>query len=298
MLFECFERNLSYALLHPISGMVMKQIGCNTLHNKSAFASYGIRSPEPMIKELVKKQIAKIRVRSVIDNRRFMIVLQPIFLSDGKQTVGYEALTRFTNGSYSFPHECFIDAKKVNMHRQLESAVLSCAVEELKRIPKGCYLSINISPAALLDGVLDEVLSDVPLERLVLELTEHEPVFNYAKVNRILEPFRKCGLQLAIDDVGAGYSSLWHVLQLKPDVIKIDAKFISGISDDGCKRKFVELMVNFATQVRCKVVAEGVETESELMALSRLNVNMVQGFFLGRPSSVLYSDCCTSLGHA
>ena len=240
-----------------------------------------------MIRGLIEKHLVKRRLRSVIEKRRFMIMLQPIFLSDGLKRVGYEALTHFEKELCFCPHECFADAKKVNMHYQLERIVLSCALKKLKHIPEECYLSVNITLASLLAGLLDEILMGRPLERLVLELTEHEPVLDYAQVNEVLKPFRQRGLRLAIDDVGAGYSSFWHVLQLKPDVLKIDAKFVNGISIDDSKQSFVELMVGFAAQCRCKIVAEGVETEAELLTLSRLGVLMVQGFFLGKPSPVL-----------
>jgi len=95
---------------------------------------------------------------------------------------------------------------------------------------------------------------------------------------------RERGLRLAVDDAGAGYASFRHILQLKPDIIKLDRSLISGLNANRDQLALAAALVSFAEKTGIKVVAEGVETPEELKALQTLNVNKAQGYLLGRPT--------------
>ncbi|MDP8913144.1 MAG: EAL domain-containing protein [Pseudomonadota bacterium] len=127
-------------------------------------------------------------------------------------------------------------------------------------------------------------LAGVPLDRLILEITEHETVAHYSRLNRALDPMRSQGLRVAVDDMGAGYSSLRHILQIRPDLIKLDMSLCSGIDKDPARRALASALISFSREIDSQLVAEGVETEEERDVLRSLGVNLVQGFcWDGRP---------------
>lgn len=137
-----------------------------------------------------------------------------------------------------------------------------------------------------MSGDLETALADGIPDRLVLELTEHAAVEDYEQLSRALEPFRAKGMRLAIDDVGAGFASMRHVLNLKPDLIKLDVSLTRGINGDTGRLAMSAAMVAFAERTGCMVVAEGVETEAELDTLRNIGVHFGQGYLLGRPSTL------------
>ena len=164
--------------------------------------------------------------------------------------------------------------------------MIEAALQGFDRLPADSYLSLNVSPETILAGAVSEVLARQPLDRLMLEVTEHALVQDYERLAEALEPLRREGLRLAVDDAGAGYASFRHILKLKPDVIKLDASLIRNVdSDTGC-RALAAALIRFAEETGCKVVAEGVETQEELAMLRRLAVNKAQGYLLGRPSAL------------
>lgn len=121
------------------------------------------------------------------------------------------------------------------------------------------------------------------MERIVIEVTEHARITDYAQISGALNPLRRHGLRLAVDDAGSGYASFRHILKLKPDIIKMDSTLIHQIDSDTGSRALGAAIVRFAEETNCTVVAEGVETDAELMVLRSLNVRHAQGYLLGRP---------------
>jgi EAL domain-containing protein (putative c-di-GMP-specific phosphodiesterase class I) len=118
---------------------------------------------------------------------------------------------------------------------------------------------------------------------VLLELSEHDPVEDYDALAAALAPFRAAGLRLAIDDVGAGFSSLRHIVVTSPDVIKIDRSIVSGLDTDPVLSTLVRSLVDFARGLRARVVAEGVENGDEAAVLRALGVDYGQGWHFGRP---------------
>lgn len=117
----------------------------------------------------------------------------------------------------------------------------------------------------------------------MLEITEHAHVEDYNCLLQAIEPLRARGVRLAVDDAGAGYSSLQHILQLQPDLIKLDIGLTRSIDLDPARRALASALVSFARETGSHIIAEGVETASELAALRSIGVDKAQGYFLGRP---------------
>ena len=223
------------------------------------------------------------RMRAVLSGQRFTIFYQPIVHVAENRLVGHEALARFLVEPVRSPDQWFNEALEVGCQEELELEVIKKALEGLAHFPRETYVSFNISPETILKGSLAGVLDGYPLDRLVLEVTEHASVDDYSLIAAALEPLRKKGLRLAVDDAGAGFASFRHILKLKADIIKLDASLIQRIDVDVSSRALAAALIRFAEETGSKVVAEGVETEAELRILRELKVNKVQGYLIGRP---------------
>jgi EAL domain-containing protein (putative c-di-GMP-specific phosphodiesterase class I) len=209
------------------------------------------------------------------------IVVQPIIDLASGQRVGAEALSRFPAEWGKTPDVVFAEAHHVGLGHQLEVLALARAADLLDRVDG--YVAMNVSPATLLTPECAELLSRLPLRRVLLELSEHDQVEDYALLNAALRPFRSQGMRLAIDDVGAGFSSLRHIVVTAPDVIKIDRSIVTGLDADPVLTTLVRSLVEFGHGCGVRVVAEGVETAEEAAALRVLDVDYGQGWFYGRP---------------
>jgi EAL domain-containing protein (putative c-di-GMP-specific phosphodiesterase class I) len=120
----------------------------------------------------------------------------------------------------------------------------------------------------------------------VLEVTEHAPVDDYTELNSALRDLRRRGLRLAIDDAGAGFASLRHIVLLSPHLVKLDITLIRNVDSDEVRRAVVTAITAFASQIGARVVAEGVETAAELATLRDIGVQFAQGFFIGIPGDI------------
>lgn len=225
-----------------------------------------------------------VRLQDVMARRALHIAYQPIVDLSTEAVVGVEALARFAMPPQMGPDQWFADAYRVDRGAELELLAIELAVDNMARLPPGAYLALNVSPHTILGGGLRERLRELPLERLVLEVTEHVPIEEYACLSAALAPLRRSGLRLAIDDAGSGYASFRHILQLQPDLIKLDASLIRDIHLDQGRRALASALTAFATETGSKVVAEGIESRDELAVLRELGVHAGQGYLLGRPA--------------
>jgi diguanylate cyclase (GGDEF)-like protein len=207
-------------------------------------------------------------------------VYQPIHRLRDLAVVGYEALSRFPGDSRS-PAEWFAQATVHGAGPQLEVSAVRAAVTALPRIEG--YLSLNISPTTVLTPEFARVISELPLDRVVLELTEHEVIEDYDSVNASLRSLRERGLRVAVDDAGAGFASMRHILAIMPDVIKLDVSLVRGIDHEFAKQALAASLVAFGAKTSATLVAEGIETAAELNCLRELDVACGQGFHLSRP---------------
>ncbi len=228
------------------------------------------------------------RIEAVIATQAFSFAFQPIYAFRSPRPVGFEVLCRFDATPYRTPDKYFNEAFDVDTDCgvTLEMAVLEQAIEAFDVFPDDIFLSINASPATILSGRLPELFKKAPMKRLVLEVTEHAPVEDYDALREQLEGIREAGGRLAIDDAGAGYASLQHIIQLQPDVIKLDISLTRAVDIDPARRALAAALIYFAAETGCIIVAEGIETESELETLKILGVPRGQGYFLGRPIDI------------
>ena len=209
-------------------------------------------------------------------------VLQPFVDLATGDAVAAEALTRFADGGRT-PSAWFAAAHSVGLGRRLEVAAARGALALLERDDAPAALAVNVSPDVAL-GELDEVLAGVAdCSRVILEVTEYAPVEDYAALETVLAPYRRRGLRVAVDDAGAGYSSMSHVLKLRPDLLKVDMSLVRDVDQDPIRQALVGALVRFAAVAGATVVAEGVETEAELEALAALGVPLAQGYLFGMP---------------
>jgi EAL domain-containing protein (putative c-di-GMP-specific phosphodiesterase class I) len=223
------------------------------------------------------------RISSVIDSGQFSIVYQPIWNMRSRQAVGFECVARFSASPRRPPNEWFAEAAEVGLGTVLELAAIRAALVALSSLPAPLHLAINASVETILSGEFPSALQGLPLGRIVLEITEHSEVENYERLLDVLQPLRQGGLRLAVDDAGAGYSSLRHILNLQPDFIKLDMHLIRHIDLDPARRALASALIAFARDTNSSIIAEGVETASEFATLQTLGVEQAQGYFLARP---------------
>ncbi len=236
---------------------------------------------EPGVREQQRVDEVRGRLEPVLVAGGPTVVLQPVVDLRSGLRVGAEALSRFPQEWGRPPDVCFAEAHSVGLGHELEVAALARAAAHLDAVSG--YVAMNVSPATLLTvGCLD-LLHRLPLDRVLLELSEHDPVEDYDLLRRTLEPLRARGLRLAIDDVGAGFSSLRHIVLTAPDVLKLDRSLITGVADDGVLKTLVRSLVDFGHGSGATIVAEGVETAAEAAVLRDLEVDFGQGWHHGRP---------------
>ena len=201
---------------------------------------------------------------------------------------GYEALARFVGPPAAPPDRWFAVARGLGRADELEARSLHAALEARTALPPNTFLSVNLGPQALTAAPVQAVLAAAgDLRGLVVELTEQVAVEDYGALGRALEPLRAAGALVAVDDAGAGYASLQHVIRLRPELVKIDRDLVAGVDRDPAKSAVVEMLGFFASRIDAWVVTEGVETPAELAQLARLGTPLAQGFLLARPSPSL-----------
>lgn len=227
------------------------------------------------------------RVSQVIASGGPTVVYQPVFLLDGLNPVGAEALSRFP-GFDNLPVDgWFKDAAEVGLQVEMELCAIANALDGYRAIwdRHRVQLGLNVSATTMQDERLATLLDDYPHDRLVLELTEHEEVQDYPALIEATTRLRGRGTKIAVDDLGAGFASMRHVLSLRPDILKLDVGLTRAIDTDELKHALASSMKQFADRCRCSIVAEGVETEGELKTLQQLGLQAAQGYLLGRPNS-------------
>ncbi len=209
--------------------------------------------------------------------------VQPVVRPADEVIVGYEALARMPLDPVRSPDWWLAKADEVGLRANLEIACLAAATD-LGGPPDSRLLFVNLSPSLLAEPAALRLLDRLP-DRLVIELTEQEAVEDYDGLRRDLAPWLARGVRIAIDDAGAGYSSLRHVIELTPDFLKLDRELVRDLDRDRNRRALVSAMSAFAAEVGTSVIAEGVETAEELEVLRDAEVDLVQGYLLARPGA-------------
>jgi EAL domain-containing protein (putative c-di-GMP-specific phosphodiesterase class I) len=235
---------------------------------------------EPSVLERRREEAIRARLTPVMTAGGPNVVLQPIVAMVGGRRVGAEALSRFPVEWAQAPDTVFAEATSIGVGLELELLALRGAVAQLWDVEG--YVAVNFSPETLLDDRCHELLADLPAERIVLELSEHDPVDDYDELGVALAPLRARGMRLAIDDVGAGFSSLRHIVLSAPDIIKLDRSIVAGVVDDHVLGTLVHSLVDFGHSAGAAVVAEGIETVGDAKVLQAAGVDYGQGWLFGR----------------
>jgi EAL domain-containing protein (putative c-di-GMP-specific phosphodiesterase class I) len=236
---------------------------------------------EPGVRERARRAEIAARLEPILRTGGPAVVLQPIVELATGARVGAEALSRFPSEWGKAPDICFEEAHSIGEGDRLELLALQRAADYLDEVAG--YVAMNVSPATLLTPECTELLTEFRLDRVLLELSEHDQVADYAALMAVVDPLRAAGMRLAIDDVGAGFSSLRHIILTTPEVIKLDRSIIAGVSNDPVLTTLVRSLVDFARGCNARVVAEGVETAADGEILVGLGVDYGQGWFYGRP---------------
>jgi PAS domain S-box-containing protein len=223
------------------------------------------------------------RIREVLRGDQPSIVYQPVVDLRSGIIVGAEALARFEIEPRRTPDIWFEEAWDVGLGLELELKAIGLALAGLDRMPEGTYMTINVAPQTLLAPSLVDALRAFPGDRLVVELTEHARVADYDAMSVNIARLRARGVRLAIDDAGAGFASFQHILELRPDIIKLDRSLTANVDQNPVRLALAAAMVTFAGSLGARICAEGIETAAELAALQKLGVACGQGYYLRRP---------------
>lgn len=219
----------------------------------------------------------------VLVERRFRPVFQPIYdLADGR-LLAVEAVTRFDAVPDRSPDRWFAAAHAAGLGVELELAAIEAALHGAQGLPSGVRLSCNASPATVADQRLVELVRAHPGRPLTMEITEHAVIEDYPLLREALAALVCLGVELAVDDAGAGFASLQHIVQLEPDVIKLDMSLTQDVASSPLRRALAASIVDFTERSGARLVVEGVETVEDLTAWAALGAQAVQGFAVGRP---------------
>lgn len=231
-------------------------------------------------------------IERIIKNKAISTLFQPIFDIQENQVLGYEALSRGPKGSeYYSPDKLFQSATECGLLSDLEILCRDRAIKQFAALKLTGKLFLNISPLVLLDsahpqGETKKFVEQAGLDcqQIVIELSEKHPYPNAEMLTRALEKYRHFGFDVAIDDLGAGYSGLKMWSQLRPNIVKIDRYFVEGCHNDSFKRKFLHAIFELANSAQALVIAEGIECFEEYELLRQLGMRYAQGFYLAKPS--------------
>ncbi|KAB8038621.1 GGDEF domain-containing protein [Janthinobacterium aquaticum] len=227
----------------------------------------------------------------IVAGRKLSALFQPIIQMHSGDIIGYEGLIRGPSDSaLHAPMNLFKVARAGGLTQEVEHLCRQVVLERFAELDLPGKLFLNVSPECLLlrnarHGGTLEYIEQIGInpERVIIELTENQPTYDYELMREAVRHYRNMGFQIAIDDLGEGFSSLRLWSELRPQYVKIDMHFIQGINNDPVKLQFVRSIQEIAEKSGTLVIAEGIETQTELLVLRDLGVAFGQGYHLGRP---------------
>ncbi|WP_421847727.1 sensor domain-containing phosphodiesterase [Marinomonas sp.] len=275
--------NKIYGTLCCFSAQANDDLSSKDLSILILFAKFAARNIEKDLQASKIQQAARDDIFDIINNKQLTIFFQPIYDFKRKCIKGFECLARFQTEPYRSPDYWFNQANVSGVGEALELFAIEEALSLLPDIPERYYITLNVSPKHLASPYLQSMLDKAPLHRIILEVTEREAISDYNVFRSAIEPFRKRGMRLAVDDAGAGFASFQHILELQADIIKLDRSLIANINSDHRKRALVAALIGFAKETKSNVLGEGVETLAELEVLQELGAQKIQGYFFCHP---------------
>jgi PAS domain S-box-containing protein len=237
----------------------------------------------PGLRRRSEQAAKRARIRTIISNQAFSPVFQPIVDMSSGQVLGYEALTRFDDETP--PDRAFKAAAAAGIGLELEAATIEAALAAFGPLPPDCFLDVNVSPDLVMARKQLRDLLRGSGGRVVLEITEHDDVPDYVALRRAIATLGK-NVRFAVDDAGAGFASMRHILELAPSHVKLDRGLITRIDEDLARQALVAGLVHFARAIDVMLIAEGVETPAERDTLIQLGIQVGQGFLFGRPAPI------------
>ena len=216
---------------------------------------------------------------------RIDIVFQPILDLPTEQPVGVEALARLASGDVPVP-KWLQGAQAAGIGIELEVLLVRLALARLPELPQDLFMSVNISPEALVSPAFSACVGENDVNRVVFEITEHTPFPEARVLATQMTHLRERGGRIALDDVGSGFTSIRHVLALAPEFIKLDRTLVELAEHEARHRAMVRALCAFASETGSQIVAEGVETRQQLEVLRELGVGLGQGFLWARPGPI------------
>ncbi len=233
------------------------------------------------------------RFREVFDNCRLTAVFQPILDFRARNYLAFEGLIRGpVDTPLHTPGALFDLAHKAGLNTEFERLCREVVLRGFAALNLPGKLFINVSINCLADplfmnGHTSRLLEEIGLrpQQIVIELTENQHVSDFSALRDVLAAYRKLGYQIAVDDLGEGFSNLRMWSEVRPEYVKIDRHFISGIADDALKFSLVRAMHEIAEASDCRVIAEGIETEAEFATVRDLGISYGQGFLIARPET-------------
>ena len=231
------------------------------------------------------------QLETILDKKQLSTLFQIIFSLKERKVFGYEALARGPRKSELHePVTLFAYAFKKGRLQALDKISSSLALHRFKRAKRTEKIFINLSPDSV-TSFADEMetlliqgeVQGVSPEKIVIEITEHFPSEDVSRLISALDTYRAMGVEVAIDDFGAGYSGMRQWLDIEPDYVKLDGHFVHNVNEDNKKRLFMESVKSLTDKLGCKLIVEGVETKEEFGFVSDLGVDLVQGYFIGYP---------------
>lgn len=240
-------------------------------------------------------QKQEVHVKSLLDRilalEQLTVLFQPIVVLDKQAIFGYEGLIRGPSESLLHrPNVLFAAAAKYGRLVELDFLCRKLIIRQFAKLALSGHLFVNINPITLTD---DEFIHGRTLmylqnhkldpDRVVVEITETQPIQDWTVFQHALQHYRGMGFKVALDDLGAGHSSLKLWSELNPDFVKIDRHFIEGVDEDQTKRQFIKSIIEIAKSLGCQTITEGIEHKHEYAALRNLGIDMAQGFYFAPP---------------
>ena len=292
-LYEAVEQKQRKAQANAEKARVSAFSGRDTEKGKeTAKAEVKPELLERQMAELIQERVLHDELLRIIRDKKVTTVFQPIVnLSDGS-VMGHEALTRGPEGSpLHMPTDLFAAAARHKLLLSLEHICREAALRNIKTLGRGQQLFLNITPEVVNDpefrnGRTKQLVLHhgmVP-EQVTFEITERTAISDFDSFTRALHHYRRQGYCIAVDDAGAGYSSLQAIAELYPDFIKLDMSIVRDINNNPFKIAILEALVNLAAAMNSRIIAEGVETADELLAVMKLGVGFAQGYLFAKPA--------------
>lgn len=285
-----FSDGTVYGTFCAFSTDVRREIGEQHLAAIRLMADLAAQHLEHVVREARDQRARRRRIEQVLDAETGMtMVCQPLCRLSDSRIVAVEALARFP-GSSDGPQWFFEEASRLGLGREVELFAVAVALRDLARLPPDVRLQVNVSPSTLVEPRFLAVVAETPPGRLVVEVTEHAAVTDYPALVAARQRLDRSGAQLSIDDVGTGWSGLHRILEVEPHQLKLDAEVIRNVDRRQKGQALVAAFVEFGRRSGIEVVAEGIETDAELLTLRGLGVTLGQGYHLARPAPIAEID--------